>query len=108
MANKFTSALKNNIGTAFTIVYKVPVEKRAICIELDVCNTSNSSVTCDVIIRNNLNEDFYVVKHAPVPVGGSLQVISGQKIVLDEDKQIMVMSSLPTSLDVICSILEDI
>lgn len=108
MSNIFRSALLKDVGTAFTNLYITPIEKKSICIELDVCNVSNSSVICDVIIRDPNNNDFYIVKGAPVPVGGSLQIISGQKIVLDESKRIMVKSSSASSIDVISSILEDV
>lgn len=76
-------------------------------IELDLCNTTQGAVTASVYITSGGN-DYYVVKNAPVPVGGSLQVIAGQKIVLFNLDTISVVSSAGTSLDVIGSILEDV
>ena len=76
-------------------------------IELDLCNTTQGAVTASVYITSGGN-DYYVVKNAPVPVGGSLQVIAGQKIVLFNLDTISVVSSTGTSLDVIGSILEDV
>lgn len=76
-------------------------------IELDLCNTTQGAVTASVYITSGGN-DYYVVKNAPVPVGGSLQVIAGQKIVLYNLDTISVVSSTGTSLDVIGSILEDV
>ena len=55
----------------------------------------------------------HIVKNAPVPAGGSLMVIAGQKIVLEEraggtGDAIRITSSAATSLDVVAAILEDV
>ena len=55
----------------------------------------------------------YIVKNAPVPAGGSLMVIAGQKIVLEERSggtgdAIRITSSAASSLDVVSAILEDV
>jgi hypothetical protein len=66
-------------------------------------------VTCDVFITkfsDSLN--YYLIKSAPVPVGGSLQVVAGQKIVVSNGDIIKVVSSVASSLDVVGAILEDV
>jgi len=107
MANSFKNSLARNVGTSATTVYSAPVSKNSICIELDVCNTTNGGVTCNAYITSGGN-DYYIVKNAPVPVGGSLQVIAGQKIVLSNGDSLKVVSSTASSLDVVASILEDV
>ena len=54
-----------------------------------------------------------VVKDAPVPVGGTLKVISGQKLVLESltanvNDKIYAYSSAANACDVIASVLEDV
>ena len=54
-----------------------------------------------------------VVKDAPVPVGGTLKVISGQKLVLESltanvNDKIYAYASGANSCDVIASVLEDV
>ena len=54
-----------------------------------------------------------MVKDAPVPVGGALKVISGQKLVLESDSsgvndKIYAYTSGASSVDVIASVLEDV
>lgn len=49
-----------------------------------------------------------VVRDAPIPIGGALKVISGQKLVLESTDRLYVWSSSASSVDVICSILEDV
>lgn len=107
MANTFRNALSRNVGTSAQQVYAAPASKNAICIELDVCNTTNGGVTCDAYITSG-GSNYYIIKNAPVPVGGSLQIIAGQKIVLSNGDSLNVVSSVATSLDVIASILEDV
>ena len=107
MANTFKNALSRNVGTSAVQVYAAPASKNSICIELDVCNTTNGGVTVDAYItKGGLN--YYIIKNAPVPVGGSLQVIAGQKIVLSDADSLNVLSSVNSSLDIIASILEDV
>ena len=107
MANTFKNSLARNVGTSAVTVYTAPSTKNSICIELDVCNTTNAGVTCNAYITSGGN-DYYIVKNAPVPVGGSLQVIAGQKIVLTNLDALKVVSSTASSLDIIASILEDV
>jgi hypothetical protein len=107
MANTFKNALARNVGTSAVTVYSAPSSKNSICIELDVCNTTNSGVTVDAYITSSSN-NYYIVKGAPVPVGGSLQIIAGQKIVLANTDALKVVSSTASSLDIIASILEDV
>lgn len=49
-----------------------------------------------------------VVRGAPIPVGGSLKVISGQKLVLEATDRIWAYSSSARNVDVVCSMLEDV
>lgn len=107
MANTFKNELKKNVGSTPTVVYTSPAGVSSIVIELDVCNTTNGSVQTDVFITSS-GTDFYIVKNAPVPVGGALQVISGQKIVLEAGDSISVRSNTTAAIDVVASILEDV
>lgn len=107
MANTFKNALARNVGTTAATVYTAPSATTSICIELDVCNTSSSGVLCDAYMTSGGN-NYYVVKGAPVPSGGTLQVIAGQKIVLGAGDAIKVISTAAASLDVVASILEGV
>ena len=54
-----------------------------------------------------------MVKDAPIPVGGALKVISGQKLVLESDSsgvndKLFAYTSAASSVDVIASVLEDV
>lgn len=107
MANTFKNALSKDVGTSAVTVYSAPSGKKSICIELDVCNTTSSGVACDAYITSG-GTDYYIVKNTPVPVGGSLQIIAGQKIVLSDGDALKVISNTASSLDIVSAILEDV
>jgi len=106
MANDFKNA--QNVGvTSVTTVYTAPAAKTSIILELDIANTSAAAVTVSAeVVDTSATTDAYIVKDAPVPVGASLQVVSGQKIILEATDLIRVTAS--GTCDVICSILEDV
>jgi len=65
---------------------------------LVVSNTSISPITCDVYItRSAVN--YYLVETATVPVGGSLEVIQGNRIILQASDVLKIAVSAATSAD---------
>ena len=50
----------------------------------------------------------YIVRDAPIPIGGALKVIAGQKLVLEATDSLLIHSSSASSVDAIASILEDV
>jgi len=113
MANNFKNAFATSVSTSSgspTTVYTANNGSavNSILIELDVANTGTSGVTVSVIIYDNSGTaSYHIVKNAPIPSGGALKVVSGQKVVLNGDDQIRVYASAAT-VDVVASILEDV
>ena len=122
MANDFKSFSKANIAIdsgTYSTVYTVPysADTEAILLEVDVANTSASDITVDVKVNKNSGgtggtDDIFIVKAAPVPVGGALKVVSGQKIVMMSTSTgvdtVTVAASAASSADCIVSVLEDV
>ena len=108
MANTFTRKVSRGVVTALTAVgsYTVGASTQTTVIGLTVANTSASTVNIDVTLNDGAN-DTYLVKDAPVPVGGALVPIGGnQKVVLITGDSIKVNSSAASSVDAVLSILE--
>jgi len=106
MANDFKNAQETSV-TSQTTVYTAPANKDSIILELDVANTTSSAVTASVKLYDLSDTAFaHIVKDAPIPSGSSLQVISGQKVILETGDYICVVAS--GACDVVCSILEDV
>ena len=106
MANDFKNAKAVGVTTQ-TTVYTAPALKDSIILELDVANTTSSAVTASVKLYDATDSALaHIVKDAPIPTGGALQVISGQKVVLMTGDYLCVVAS--GAVDVVCSILEDV
>mgnify|MGYP000411238081 FL=1 len=106
MANDFKG--KQSVGvTSAATVYTAPANKDSIILELDIANTTASAVTASAeVLDSSASTDAFIVKDAPIPAGSSLQVISGQKVILETGDSIRVTAS--GACDVVCSILEDV
>lgn len=86
-----------NVNTSGSTVTTVSSGTLAVA-SLVVANTSSSPITCDAYItRSAVN--YYIVKSATVPVGGSLEVIQGNRIILQTSDVLVVVSSAATSAD---------
>ena len=112
MANNFKNAVKTNIAIdsgTYTTVYAAPAAKVSIILECDIANTTAAAIDASVTITDNsASTTSYIVKDAPIPAGGALKVISGQKIVLEALDSIKAAASAGSSADCIVSILEDV
>ena len=108
MANAFKNKTQRQIGTSLTAIesYTVGGSTETTVIGLTISNTTTSVIEVDATLNDGSN-DFYIVKDAPVPAGGSLVAVGGdQKVVLMPGDSIKVKSDTATSADVIMSILE--
>ena len=68
------------------------------------------TVTGTQASANSLNSlaFVYVVRAAPIPIGGALKVIAGQKLVLEASDKLLCTGSSASTVDCIASILEDV
>ena len=122
MANDFKRFVKKDIGTgegaSGSTVYTVPSSSstamESIVIGITIANKSTSGITCDVFLdaKEGTGSDVYIVKDASIPAGSSLEVMSGNKLVLQGDgtnNDILKMtSSTGSAADGIVSVLEDV
>ena len=68
------------------------------------CNIhASTTINVDVYIVNGGN-NYYLIKTAPIPVGGSLELIDGgSKIILQSGDALTVVSDTASSLDTVVS-----
>jgi hypothetical protein len=106
MANNFKNYFSKDVGTSAATVYTGPSSTQSTVIGMTISNVTTSNITTDAYITSG-GVDYYIVKGATVPVGGSLVTVGGdQKIVLETGDAIKVVSSAASSADVILSALE--
>ena len=99
-----TSYVAKNVPTSGSTLVTVPASNTIAVTSLVVANTNTSPITCDVYFTRSAT-DYYLVKTATVPVGGSLEAIGGNRVVLIDGDVLKVVSSANTSADCIVSAL---
>jgi len=114
MANDFKRFCVPDVATSNTTLYTVPgSSKESIVIGITMANKSNSGITGSIFIDNeDGSNDVFIVKDASIPAGSSLEVMSGNKLVLQNDGSnadvLEGIASATSSLDITVSVLEDV
>ena len=99
-----TSYVAKNVGTSPSALTTVASATTATLTSLVIANTTTSPITADVYFaRSAVN--YYLVKTATIPVGGSLEVMQGNRIVLIAADTLYVVTSTGTSADAVASVL---
>lgn len=103
--NTFTSYASKDVGTSPATILSGAASTQTTLIGLSCANTSASPVTVDAYVtRSAVN--YYLIKGATVPVGGTLVIVGGdQKVVLTNGDSVKVVSSAASSIDVFASVL---
>lgn len=106
MANTFKSYYNKSVGTSAATIYTCPSSTQTTVIGLSVANTTTSPITCDAYITRSA-VDYYLIDNGTVPVGASLVIVGGdQKVVLQTGDVLKVVTSVASSADSVCSLLE--
>jgi len=106
MANNFKLKTKASVGVTTQNVYVVPSTTTTTIIGITLANVSGGSINVGVGITRAAADDVSVLKNVPIPQGSSLEVMQGNKIVLEETDTLTVKSDVNSSLDVSVTILE--
>lgn len=123
MANTFKAYSKALVGTSAATAYQVELggatTKTAIVIGISLANRASTPVNVDVQIDRPAtgttaapSDDVYLVKAIPLPSGSTLEVMSGQKLIMEYNSsvsagdKITVTSDTADSVDVIVNALE--
>ena len=117
----FANVPAGTITASGQTIYATPANCDTVVIGCLLTNTSGASITADVLIATQAstsgavgalgNADVYLIKGAQVPVGSSLEVISGKVVVANTGSgtgdAIQVRCSTANSMDATISILEN-
>ena len=129
MASKFRSASKTAVGVGLTPVYTLELgtgqsDKQPVLVGITLCNITAAAINASVKIdrpavsltvagQNPVStEDVWLCKNIPIPAGSSLEIMSGNKVVLAYNvasgagDTVQAQSSTSSSLDVILSYME--
>jgi len=107
MANTFKLSSKAGV-TSLDVIYTAGSGKTAIVLGLILGNTTTSQVTATVTLtsdtasRTNANDEVNqpveLITNAPIPAGSSLELLAGNKVVLETTDSISVSATGATDV----------
>ena len=108
MANLFKLKTKAGVPSLAT-VYTVPSSTTTVIIGLVIGNTTSSAITSTITLSSDTsdtetNADVEVITNAAIPANSSLEVMGGNKIVMQTTDYLRVYGS--GAVDVALSIME--
>ena len=106
MANTFKLKTKASVGVSTENVYVVPAATTTTVIGITLANRSGSSINVGIGVTRASEDDVNILKTVPIPQGSSLEVMAGNKLVLETTDTRTAISDVASSLDVSVSILE--
>ena len=114
MANTFkiktNDAMPTSAGTTLTL-YTVPSSTTTIVLGLMLCNVDTSQRLVDVQIVSDTsvtetNQTVFAIKDAPIPAGSTLEVMAGNKVVLQTTDVLKIDCDVAAKIDATLSIME--
>jgi hypothetical protein len=119
MANDFKRFCVPDVSNSSnTTLYAVPAGASSAALEsivigITMANKTSSGITASIFIDNeDGSNDVFIVKDASIPAGAALEVMSGNKLVLQNDgtngDNLEALASAANSLDITVSVLEDV
>ena len=109
MANTFKNAFAANVSnSSFVDLYTVPSATTTIILGLTLCNKTASAVTATIQFQDTSasNADFQVIDTVSNPGRTSLELLSGQKYVLETTDVLRVKAGTGSALDATLGIME--
>ena len=106
MANTFKLKTKASVGVTTENVYVVPAATTTTVIGITLANVSGSSINVGIGVTRASTDDVNLLRSVPIPQGSSLEVMGGNKLVLEATDTLTAISDVPSSLDVSVSMLE--
>mgnify|MGYP007073297817 CR=1 FL=1 len=113
MANTFKVVTKAGVTTE-DVIYTVAASTTTVVLGIMLGNTTTSQVTATVTLSSNTsnraganneaNQDVELITNAPVPVGSSLELLAGNKVVMEATDVLKLTASGAT--DITVSIME--
>ena len=107
MANTFKLKSKNNIGVSTVGIYTVPGATTTVIIGVTSTNVSGQGINVGIGISRATNgDDINILKNVPIPQGSALEIMQGNKIVVEAVDTVTALSDVNNSLDVALTIME--
>ena len=102
----FVNRVVNDVGTSASLLHSDDADK-CILIGLNLSNKTGSTVPIHVYLRKN-STNYHIIVGKRVPPGESVEVMQGNKIVLEVNDELYVQSDINNSIDVVASLLHGV
>ena len=109
MANTFKNAFAANVSnSSYVDLYTVPSSTTTIILGLALCNKTASAVSITVQMQDtsNSNNDFQVLDTVSIPARTTLEVLAGQKYVLETTDVLRVKAGTASAIDATLGFME--
>ena len=106
MANTFKNAHSVSVGTAYVTTYAAPSATTTVVLGMTLCNKTTGSITADVQFRDSATTAVKMLTSVDIPAGSTLEILAGQKYILETTDDIQVKSSVAASMDVVMGVME--
>ena len=109
MANTFKLKTKENVAVdsgTHDSVYTVPAATTAVVLGLILSNQTALARTATVTITRAVGDDPIILNAVAIPANSALEVLSGQKLVLETTDILKIGCSVASSLDIALSVME--
>jgi len=105
MANTFKNA-HAQVGTGYSTVYTTPSATTTVILAVSLCNTTTGTISVDVQFRDGGSTGRKILTSVDIPAGSTLEILSGQKYILEATDDIQIKSDTASSLDVVMGVME--
>ena len=111
MANTFKNDTKSSLVTAVitdpsATVVTAGGTATLIVLGILASNKTSLSANVDVYLDKATGDDVYLIRNAPVPAGSSLELVSGNKVIMEATDKLQARSDTGTAIDLTVSYLE--
>ena len=109
MANTFKNAFAANVSnSSYVDLYTVPSTTTTIILGLALCNKTASAVNVTVQMQDTSasNADFQVLDTVSIPARTTLEVLAGQKYVLETTDVLRVKAGTASAIDATLGFME--
>lgn len=111
MANTFKNDTKASLVTAVitdpsATVVTAGGTATLIILSVLASNKTGTSADIDIYLDKSTGDDVYLIRNAPVPAGSTLEIINGNKIILESSDKIQARCGTSSAIDLTVSYLE--
>ena len=111
MASTFKNNTKSSLVTATitdpsATVVTAGGTATLVLLSIMASNKTGSSANVDVYLDRSTGDDVYLVRNAPVPAGSTLELVSGNKVIMQSSDKLQARADTGTAIDMIVSYLE--